>query len=193
MIRTPLFVPLFRLLKPAGRPPKSYGTDPQPRTLPPDSDGFVTSMAKGVNDLLNYYIQVTDTKASIFIAGSVAAASFTLMGFPKQISLQILYVLGAGFLCASLILATLVILPRIPPTRDKGSIFWGDIAGCGSVVEYTRRFGDAAKAGLLDEEYTELNFHTARILQAKLGLLRLAILSFLFGVLMAVAQHLMKH
>jgi hypothetical protein len=27
-----------------------------------------------VNDVLNYYIQVTDIKASIFIAGSVAAA-----------------------------------------------------------------------------------------------------------------------
>ena len=115
------------------------------------------------------------------------------MGFPTFFSLQILYVLGAGLLCASLILATLVILPRIPPTRDRGSVFWGDIAGCDSVVEYTRRFGETAKAGLLDEEYAELNFHTARILQSKLGLLRLAILSFLLGVLMALAQYLMKH
>ena len=56
------------------RPPVSTGVTPPPRTLPPDSDGSLTSMAKGVNDVLNYYIQVTDTKASIFIAGSVAAA-----------------------------------------------------------------------------------------------------------------------
>jgi hypothetical protein len=47
------------------RPPVSTGVTPPPRTLPPDSDGSLTSMAKGVNDVLNYYIQVTDTKASL--------------------------------------------------------------------------------------------------------------------------------
>ena len=33
------------------RPPVSTGVTPVPRTLPPDLDGSLTSMAKGVNDV----------------------------------------------------------------------------------------------------------------------------------------------
>ena len=72
-----------------------------PRALPPDSDGSMTAMAKGVNDVLNYYVQVTDTKASIFIAGSVAAASFLLLHFPDGLGARLLYFSAASCLGAS--------------------------------------------------------------------------------------------
>ena len=149
-------------------------------------------MAKGVNDVLNYYIQVTDTKASIFIAGSVAAASFLLMKFPAGTGPQVLYVVAAGSLGAALVLATLVVMPRLPVFGGKGSVFWGDIAGCSSAVDYRDRFGQTASAGLLDEEYCVLNFYTARILGRKIRILRAAILCFLSGVLTALPHHLMN-
>jgi len=150
-------------------------------------------MAKGVNDVLNYYIQVTDTKASIFIAGSVAAASFLLMKFPSGWGPLTLYFFAVAFLSTSLILATLVILPRLPTLTGAGSVFWGDIAGCGSAVEYRDRFGATASSGLLDEEYSVLNFHTARILKKKILILRAGILCFLAGVLTALPHHLMSN
>jgi hypothetical protein len=149
-------------------------------------------MAKGVNDVLNYYIQVTDTKASIFIAGSVAAATFLLMKFPTGMTARALYCSSAVCLGVSLVLATVVILPRLPTRSGAGSVFWGDIAGCGNSADYRDRFGATATAGLLDEEYSVLNFHTARILEKKIRILRVAILCFLAGVLTALPNYLMN-
>ena len=174
------------------RPPVSTGVTPAPRTLPPDSDGSLTSMAKGVNDVLNYYIQVTDTKASIFIAGSVAAASFLLMKFPDGLGARILYFASASSLGVALLLATLVVLPRLPARSGTGSVFWGDIAGCSGPCEYRDRFGATASGGLLDEEYSILNFYTARILEKKIRILRISILCFLAGVLTALPHLLMN-
>ena len=160
-------------------------------SLPPRTgDDCGTALAKGVNDLLNTYVQVADTKASIFIAGSVAAASFTLMGFPKQVFAQVLYFVGACCLFTSLVLGTLAVLPRIPRRRDQGHVFWGDIAACESAEAYALGFDIAAKEGRLTAEYAELNYHTAGILKAKLRMLRYSIMGFLIGTVVSVAQHL---
>lgn len=163
-----------------------------PRVLPPDSDGSMTAMAKGVNDVLNYYVQVTDSKASIFIAGSVAAASFLLLHFPEGLGAQLLYFSAASFLGASLILATLVILPRLPGRSGSGSVYWGHIANFANPGSYRDSFAKTAAAGLLDEEYSILNYYTARILAKKIRILQLAILFFLAGVLAALPHHLMN-
>lgn len=174
------------------QPPVSTGVTLPPRTLPPDADGSLTSMAKGVNDVLNYYIQVTDTKASIFIAGSVAAASFLLMKFPVGFGPRALYFMAASSLGIALVLAILVVLPRLPARSGSGSVFWGDIAGCTDSIAYRDRFGKTASSGLLDEEYSMLNFQTARILETKIRILRAAILSFLTGILTALPHHLIN-
>ena len=157
--------------------------------FPPDTDGKLTTLAKGVNDVLNYYVQVTDTKASIFIAGRVASASFLLMNFPHDWWLRALYVTAAVRLGAALILATLVILPRLPLRTASGSVFWGNIAGCTDPADYRDRFARTATVGLLDDEYSTLNFHTARILRRKIRILRAAIICFLVGVLAALPQY----
>ena len=182
---------LFAFLLPR-KPPISTGAAPTPRALPPDTDGSMTMMAKGVNDVLNYYVQLTDTKASIFIAGSVAAASFLLMHFPEGVQARALYFTSAASLGVALVLATLVILPRLPMRSGRGCVFWGDIADCADAAAYRDRFGAAAASGILDEEYAVLNFYTARILERKIRILRRGILFFLTGVLMAIPHHLMN-
>ena len=173
------------------KPPVSAGSQPMPRTLPPDADGSRTMLAKGVNDVLNYYIQLTDTKASIFIAGSVAAASFLLMHFPDGRVARLLYFTSASALGMALVLATWVILPRRPARTGRGSVFWGDIAECADAEVYRSRFGEAAASGVLDDDYCLLNHQTARILDRKVRILRGAILLFLAGVLLAIPHHLM--
>jgi len=158
--------------------------------MPPDENGAITAMAKGVNDLLNYYIQVTDTKASIMIAGSVTSASFLLMTFPHHWCAKVMYLISASLLGSSLIMATMVVTPRLPTRTGQGSVFWGDIAMSSNAYEYRDRFAKAAVAGLLDEEYSVLNFHTARILGRKIRFLRGSIVAFLTGVLLAIPHHL---
>jgi Family of unknown function (DUF5706) len=185
---------MFRLFFPIllRQPPVSAGADLTPRLLPPDTNGAITAMAKGVNDLLNYYIQVTDTKASIMIAGSVASATFLLMAFPVEWWARVLYICSATVLGIALILATLVVLPRLPARSGNGSVFWGDIASCQSAAAYRDRFANTASAGLLDEEYSALNFYTAQILRRKIRILRTSILCFLSGVLIAIPHHLLQ-
>jgi hypothetical protein len=185
---------MFRLFFPIifRKPPVSAGAEFKPRNLPPDTNGAITAMAKGVNDLLNYYIQVTDTKASIMIAGSVASATFLLMAFPAEWWARVLYVSSATVLGIALILATLVVLPRLPAQSGNGSVFWGDIASCESAVAYRDRFANTASAGLLDEEYSLLNYYTAQILRRKIRILRTSIICFLCGVLIAIPHHLMQ-
>lgn len=172
------------------KPPVSTGAELSPRSMPPDTNGVVTTLAKGVNDLLNYYIQVIDTKASIMIAASVTSASFLLSMFPDKFLSKLVYVSSASLLGGSLIFATLVVLPRLPAKTGRGCVFWGDIASCANAVEFRDRFASAAVGGLLDDDYSILNFHTARILGRKIRMLRSAILTFLGGVLLAVVHHL---
>lgn len=182
----------FRFFTTFRRPPVSTGSQLTPRSMPPDENGTITTMAKGVNDLLNYYIQVTDTKASIMIAGSVTAASFLLMTFPHHWWAKVMYLISASSLGSALIMATMVVIPRLPTRTGLGSVFWGDIAMSSSASEYRDRFAKAAIAGLLDEEYSVLNFHTARILARKIRILRGSILAFLAGVLLAIPHHLIN-
>ncbi|OYV06984.1 MAG: hypothetical protein CFE26_03420 [Verrucomicrobiales bacterium VVV1] len=162
------------------------------RDLPPDENGLVTTMAKGVNDLLNYYIQVADAKASIMIAGTVASATFLLTSFPSQWSARLLFVMAASGLVVSLALAIWVVIPRLPKNTGQGSVFWGDIANCPSASEYRDRFSAAATNGLLDDEYCILNYQTAIIVRSKINLLRKSILFFLWGILMAIPHHLLQ-
>ncbi len=49
-----------------------------------------------------------------------------------------------------------------------------------------------ASGGLLDEEYSILNYYTARILEKKIRILRVSILCFLAGVLTALPHHLLN-
>jgi hypothetical protein len=91
-----------------------------------------------------------------------------------------------------LVLATLVILPRLPARSGTGSVFWGDISGCTDSTDYRDRFGKTASSGLVDEEYSVLNFHTARILEKKIRILCSAILCFLTGILTALPHHLIN-
>ena len=171
--------------------PSSF-TEPEKdlREFPPDDNGVVTAMAKGVNDLLNYYIHVADAKASVMIAGTVASASFLLKAFPDNCVAQSVYLLAASCLGVSLVFAIWVVLPRLPSINGKGCVFWGDIATCVSAAEYRNRFASTVTAGLLDDDYCILNFRTATILHSKMRFVRRAILFYLGGVLLAVPHHL---
>ena len=126
------------------------------------------------------------------IAGSVTAASFLLMTFPSYWWAKVMYLISASSLGSALIMATMVVMPRLPTRTGLGSIFWGDIAMSSSASEYRDRFAKAAVAGLLDEEYSMLNFHTARILGRKIRILRGSIMAFLAGVLLAIPHHLIN-
>jgi hypothetical protein len=59
-------------------------------------------------------------------------------------------------------------------------------------AECRDRLGATTAGRLLAEDYDVLNFYTSRVLEKKIHILRVSILSFLAGVLTALPDHLMN-
>ncbi len=142
------------------------------------------SVAKDINGLLNSYVTVMDTKASAFLAGNVAAATFLLQKMPPPGTIKIAYLAAATLFAASTIVAGGVIFPRVPG-RGNSILFWGDIAGTADFKTYHSDFNRIVESGFLDEQYCVQNWFTARVLQRKFRWLRSAILLFFAALFIA--------
>ena len=95
------------------------------------------ALAKGVNDTLNAYISITDSKAVAFLGGSTAAASFFLRDPPESTFLIVCYALSAIGYVTGAVNAASVIFPRIPG-KGSGVVFWGDIASRESAPQFAQ-------------------------------------------------------
>ncbi len=144
--------------------------------------------AKSINDQVNYYIQVMDTKASYFLAGNVAAASFLLQSVPDGGLAKSAYFAAIIFFCGSILVAGSVIFPR-KPRSGTSIIFWGDIAAKDSLKSYIEHFHNTLDSGLLDEQYCAQNFFASRLMRRKFKLLRWAISLFIAGLFCALLAY----
>lgn len=135
------------------------------------------SAAKDVNEYLNHYITVMDTKATAFLAGSVGAATFLLQKVPEGGALRVFYVVAVVLFGASIIVAGGVIFPRVPK-RGNSILFWGDIARQPNFQSYLKDFDRVVESGFLDEQYCVQNFQVARLLKRKFLWLRWSIVLF---------------
>lgn len=142
-------------------------------------------LAKGVNDTLNAYISITDSKAVAFLGGATAAASFFLSRLPESTALIICYAVSAAGYVAGAANAASVIFPRIPPCGG-GVIFWGDIASRESADAYAAEFERKCHDGGLLADYAWLNFCTSKILRCKIRRLRQAMILCLTALAISV-------
>jgi len=138
-------------------------------------------VARRVNALLNQFVGVLDTKASIFLAGNVAAASFLLKEMPPNWWCRIIYFTAISAYAASVVMAGATIFPRRPKT-GQSVLFWGDIAEHKSADDYTKHFDKVLSDGCLDEQYLAQNFLTAKLLRRKYKCLRACILLFFLAL-----------
>ena len=146
--------------------------------------------AKSINDYLNHYITVMDTKASAFLAGNVAAATFLLRDMPEMGWLRALYILALVLFASSIATAGAVIFPRLP-TKGNSIIFWGDIAAQADMKSYIHAFNQVVDQATLDEQYCAQNFFAARVLMRKYKCLRWAILMFFSALAVAFSVYLL--
>ena len=145
--------------------------------------------AKNINDYLNHYITVMDTKASAFLAGNVAAATFLLHDIPDMGWLRVAYVVALMLFAGSIAVAGAVIFPRLPG-KGNSIIFWGDIAAEPNLQAYVANFNLVVEGGLMDEQYCAQNFFAARVLRRKYRCLRLSIALFFFALVVAFGVYL---
>lgn len=147
--------------------------------------------AKNINDYLNHYITVMDTKASAFLAGNVAASTFLLHDMPAMGWLRAIYVSALVLFASSIAIAGTVIFPRLP-TKGNSIIFWGDIASQPDFQNYLNDFNRVVENGWLDEQYCVQNFFAARVLRRKYNCLRWAIGLFFCALAVGFVVYLMQ-
>jgi hypothetical protein len=138
-------------------------------------------VAKGVNDLLNHYVTVFDTKASAFLAGNVAAASFLLREMPHPMCAKWLYFISLTFYATSVLMAGMTIFPRLPRS-SKSVIFWGDISAHRDLETYASEFDKVIDSSQMDDQYIAQNFYTALVIKRKCHSLRWCISFFFIGL-----------
>jgi len=131
------------------------------------------AIAKAVNDTLNTYIAITDSKAVAFLGGAAAAASFFLSRRPEGTTYLIFYAVSAVFYAIGGVAAANVIFPRLPGPCG-GVVFWGDIAGRPDAEAYRADFDRRCDDGGILADYAVLNFFTSKILRRKIRRLRLS-------------------
>ena len=148
--------------------------------------------AKSINDQINQYIVVMDTKASAFLAGNVAVASFYLGTMPESDGGRMAYYLALALFGAAILAAGGVIFPRLPKSGNS-IIFWGDIAASPDFKSYQERFQRTLNDGFLDEQYCVQNFLAARVLRKKFRWLRCSILLSLAALIVAFVAYLKAH
>lgn len=140
--------------------------------------------AKSINDQINYYIQILDTKASYFLAGNVAAASFLLPDMPSNPFGKVVFFAAIICFATSILVAGGVIFPRRPKSGNS-IIFWGDISGHKELKSYVEHFNRILNEGFLDEQYCVQNYFSARLMRWKFRWLRCSICFFFAGLFCA--------
>ena len=149
------------------------------------------ALAKGVNDTLNAYIGITDSKAVAFLGGSTAAASFFLSKPVEGLAPTICFAVSAAGYVSGAVAAASVIFPRIP-ARGQGTVFWGDIASRGNPNTYASDFERACETGGLLADYSRLNYFTSIILRCKIRRLRIAMLLCLGGLAVSLSYYIVS-
>jgi hypothetical protein len=159
---------------------KAANPAPEPPRAP---RGF----SRSVNDYLNDYIRLADSKASAVVGlntlllGLVMAWSDTDQGsIWVHVFTIALFALGAG-------LGAFVILPRMP-RGSNGVIFWGDIRTYPTVAAYQEKLRSLSDQDV-EDSYAYQNFYVSHVLHEKHRYLRLAMFLTALGVAMAVMDY----
>lgn len=159
-------------------------------TEPPVPSLKRIKVARRVNGLLNQFVGVLDTKASMFLAGNIASATFLLKDAPHTWWwCRVLYFISLGCYGASVVMAGATIFPRLPKTGNS-VLFWGDIAAHQTAESYTAHFDSVLDAGKLDDQYLAQNYLTARLLLRKYKCLRACIRLFFVALFISFAVFL---
>jgi hypothetical protein len=150
-----------------------------------DKERVDERLGKAVNQYLNHYVLVIDTKAA-----AIAAASLVIVGFvtsPAASNLDTPWNLVGGALAVvAAIVAGSVLYPRTPRFHN-GHLFWFDIRNFASPTEYWKSLAalDDDAVGL---EYARQNFNLSGVLVDKTRRVQIALWLVSFAcVVLAVA------
>jgi len=148
---------------------------------------------RGVNDYLNFYVVVAETKAAAIFAGSSGTLLFLMDRRPDQPGrLDTLLVYGgAVLLIGAIVSACLVVYPR-RPSSGMSLVFWEDVTNNFTNVDQHRAAVEALDSESRGREIAAQNFYTSRVLHAKYQMIRPAFWLAALGFAAAVALELTR-
>jgi hypothetical protein len=126
-----------------------------------------------IHNYLTTFIQIADNKAGAIIAiSTLSAALFSLV--PPSIALwqKVLLAFSVVTLVIGLILALLVIKPRVNNKSKDGLIFWGNIRVFEHYPEYQAAFFETSPLG----DVLKHNYYLAEVANQKYKMLHRAML-----------------
>jgi len=123
-----------------------------------------------VNSYLNEYIQFADTKAGTIIIFFTFTIGLYTSLWPREANFALLLI-GVGLSLIPMLLALVVITPRLPKPAHKGLLFWRNITEFKSSDDYC----EALKKAEYLKEITQQNYILAQVAHRKYTWLQWAI------------------
>jgi hypothetical protein len=144
-----------------------------------------TGFGKGVNDYLNHYITLTDSKAGALLAASVAVGALLLSDDWKALTHAGKLARGASLMlfAAAGGCAAWVVYPRLPSGR-RGVIFWEDIRSHKDLSDYSNAVREL-DSDAVEHEYAAQNYFVSAVLHSKMMVTQSAIRLFIGGLVAA--------
>lgn len=138
---------------------------------------------KGVHEYLAHYINVADAKISMLTGLALAVLGFLLSKNIGSASVNALKWLGVTGEIVAVAAGVFALYPRLT-SGGKSPIFWEDVVSRRSPLTYfedVERLDDRA----VEREYALQNYYLSDILHRKYRAIRVGLVSFLVGALMA--------
>lgn len=136
-------------------------------------------LLKSINDYLNHYVAITDTKSGALAI--MATITLTLTGnfMRESMSSSEQWALKAAVCMhlATFIACGFVVFPR-KPSRGDSVVFWEDVSLCKNVGDYQEKVKLALDSGFMGLEYAAQNFYVSKVLSKKNKALRRAFITY---------------
>lgn len=175
--------------QPTPIPPSSSQPTPSSQLIIPAAT-LGGSFGTSVNNYLNFYINIADSKATAFLAGNLVALGVVMsQNDPSRPNAPLHLLAIACFIIAGIV-STLVLFPRLPE-GGSGVIFWEDIRSYNTPDEYHQAVTQM-NPQRVEQAYAYQNYHVARVLHAKHQYLRWAIIASGLGVACAVVNYWLR-
>lgn len=164
---------------------------------PPLGDDPRSGFGWNVNQYLNQYISLADTKVSLLVTADLAIIVLLLPNKPPASPLffPIFYWLALTLLMLSTIAGFITFYPRVAKKDDGGLLFWRSIL---SYDGYNGEKGykgyqkalqdDLTESSKVEDEYARENYHLSKVLKRKNKAIQVSIICFGGGLLCALAS-----
>ena len=157
----------------------------------PPGDDPRSGFGWNVNQYLNQYISLADTKVSLLVTADLAITVLLLPNKPPASPLffPIFYWSALALLVLSTIAGFITFYPRVGKKEDSGLLFWRSILSYDGYKGYQKALQEnLTQSSKVEDEYARENYHLSKVLKRKNKAIQVSIICFGGGLFCALAS-----